>query len=169
MAGSTLTRERGVNPRQLVIHMQHLEELLRTAAQSGAFDDVRVSRRLAQAYVEVRLFQLLNWRSLSNLEHGRQPGPEGSVLKLYWSEMSKRLHALGMDVLGPASPLWRGAAHNPGDGSWQRAWLYYQASSIFAGTNEIQRSVIGERVLGLPREPADVGASGRKERSDGDK
>ena len=55
-----------------------------------------------------------------------------------------------MDVIGPASPLWRGASSNPGDGSWQRAWLYYQASSIFAGTNEIQRSVIGERVLGLP-------------------
>jgi alkylation response protein AidB-like acyl-CoA dehydrogenase len=173
VAGSTLTRERGVNPRQLVIHMQHLEELLRTAVATGGFDDVRLSRRLAGAFVEVRLFQLLNWRSLSSLEHGRQPGPEGSVLKLYWSEMSKRLHALGMDVLGPSSPLWRGASSNPGDGSWQRSWLYYQAASIFAGTNEIQRSVVGERVLGLPREPVagvTVGpkADGR-ERSDGNR
>jgi alkylation response protein AidB-like acyl-CoA dehydrogenase len=67
--------------------------------------------------------------------------------------MSKRLHELALDVLGPAAPLWRDGAGNPGDGSWQRAWLYYQAASIFAGTNEIQRNVIGERVLGLPREP----------------
>ena len=101
----------------------------------------------------MRLFQLHNWRSLSKLQRGLEPGPEGSILKLYWSEMSKRLHALALDVLGPAAPLWRDATGNPGDGSWQRAWLYYQAASIFAGTNEIQRNVIGERVLGLPREP----------------
>jgi alkylation response protein AidB-like acyl-CoA dehydrogenase len=145
----------------LVIHLQHLDELLRMAATSGAFDDTRLRRRLAQAYVEVRLFQLFNWRSLSRLENGRQLGPEGSLLKLYWSEMSKRLHALALDVLGAASPLWRDAEDNPGDGSWQRAWLYYQAASIFAGTNEIQRSVVGERVLGLPREPAPLGGRTR--------
>jgi alkylation response protein AidB-like acyl-CoA dehydrogenase len=160
VAGSTLSHERGVNPRQLVIHLQHLDELLRTGADTGAFDDPRLRRRLAQAYVEVRLFQLHNWRSLSRLERGLEPGPEGSVLKLYWSEMSQRLHALALDVLGSAAPLWQGAADNPGDGSWQRAWLYYQAASIFAGTNEIQRNVIGERVLGLPREPAPVAARG---------
>ena len=153
VAGSTLSHERGVNPRQLVIHLQHLDELLRRAVELGAFDDERLGPRLAQAYVEVRLFQLHNWRSLSKLERGLAPGPEGSILKLYWSEMSKRLHALALDVLGPAAPLWRGAEGNPGDGSWQRAWLYYQAASIFAGTNEIQRNVVGERVLGLPREP----------------
>jgi alkylation response protein AidB-like acyl-CoA dehydrogenase len=117
-----------------------------------------LSQHLAQAYVEVRLFQLLNWRSLSRLERGMEPGPEGSVLKLYWSEMSKRLHSLAMDIIGSASPLWFGADDNPGDGSWQRSWLYYQAASIFAGTNEIQRSVIGERVLGLPREPTGSGS-----------
>jgi alkylation response protein AidB-like acyl-CoA dehydrogenase len=72
-------------------------------------------------------------------------------MKLYWSEMSKRLHDTAMAVLGPASPLWRGAHDNPGDGRWQRSWLYYHAASIFAGTNEIQRNIIGERVLGLPR------------------
>jgi len=154
VANSTLSHERGVNPRQLVIHMQHLEELLRLAAGGGAFDDPRLGRRLAQAYVEVRLFQLHNWRSLSRLEKGLEPGPEGSILKLYWSEMSQRLHALALDVLGPAAPLWHDAHDNPGDGSWQRSWLYYQAASIFAGTNEIQRNVVGERVLGLPREPA---------------
>jgi alkylation response protein AidB-like acyl-CoA dehydrogenase len=154
VAGSTLSHERGVNPRQLVIHLQHLDELVRIGRELGAFDDERLSARLAQAYVEVRLFQLHNWRSLSRLERGREPGPEGSILKLYWSEMSKRLHALALDVLGAAAPLWRDAEGNPGQGSWQRAWLYYQAASIFAGTNEIQRNVIGERVLGLPREPA---------------
>ncbi len=151
VSSSTLTHERGTNPRQLVIHVQHLEELLRLALEQGVYDDHRTQQRLAQAYVEVRLFQLHNWRSLSKIEQGIALGPEGSALKLYWSEMSKRLHATAMEVLGPAAPLWRGAAGNPGDGQWQRSWLYYQSASIFAGTNEIQRNIIGERVLGLPR------------------
>jgi alkylation response protein AidB-like acyl-CoA dehydrogenase len=152
VSGSTLAHERGTNPRQLVIHGQHLDEVLRLAADRGAFDDPHTAQRLAQAFVEVKLFQLHNWRSLSRLEAGEPIGPEGSALKLYWSEMSQRLHSLALDVLGPASPLAAGATDNPGDGEWQRSWLYYQAASIFAGTNEIQRTIIGERVLGLPRE-----------------
>ncbi|HZQ84220.1 MAG TPA: acyl-CoA dehydrogenase family protein [Acidimicrobiales bacterium] len=154
VANSTLSHERGTNPRQLVIHLQLVEELFRLALEGDGLDDHRLRQRLAEAYVEVRLFQLHNWRTLSRLERGLEPGPEGSMLKLYWSEMSKRLHDTAMAVLGGASSLWRGADGNPGDGRWQRSWLYYQASSIFAGTNEIQRNIIGERVLGLPREPA---------------
>jgi alkylation response protein AidB-like acyl-CoA dehydrogenase len=153
VASSTLSHERGINPRQLVIHVQLVEELLRLALEAGAYDDDRLRPRLAQAYVEVRLFQLHNWRTLSRLARGQEPGPEGSLLKLYWSEMSKRMHDTVMAVLGPVAPLWRGAGDNPGDGSWQRSWLYYQASSIWAGANEIQRNIIGERVLALPREP----------------
>ncbi|MBV9662486.1 MAG: acyl-CoA dehydrogenase family protein [Actinobacteria bacterium] len=153
VANSTLSHERGTNPRQLVIHLQLVEELFRLALEGDGFEDHRLRQRLAEAYVEVRLFQLHNWRTLSRLERGLEPGPEGSMLKLYWSEMSKRLHDTAMAVLGGASSLWRGADGNPGDGRWQRSWLYYQASSIFAGTNEIQRNIIGERVLGLPREP----------------
>jgi alkylation response protein AidB-like acyl-CoA dehydrogenase len=153
VSASTLAHERGTNPRQLVIHSQHLDEMLRLAADRGAFDDPHTAQRLAQAFVEVKLFQLHNWRSLSRLESGRPIGPEGSALKLYWSEMSQRLHRLALDVLGPAAPLGAGATDNPGGGEWQRSWLYYQAASIFAGTNEIQRTIIGERVLGLPREP----------------
>ena len=151
VANSTLSHERGTNPRQLVIHIQLLEELLRLAQERGGFDDVRLRQRLAEVYVEVRLFQLHNWRSVSRLARGLEPGPEGSSLKLYWSEMSKRLHDAGMAVLGPAAPLWKGADDNPGEGRWQRSWLYYQGASIWAGTNEIQRNIVGERVLGLPR------------------
>ncbi len=151
VAGSTLSTERGINPRQLVIHSQLIEELLRLAEENGSFDNWRLRQQLAQAATEVRLFQLHNWRSLTRLSKGEAPGPEGSALKLYWSEMSKRLHQTAMDVIGTASPLWQGAPDNPADGAWQRSWLYYQASSIFAGTNEIQRTLLGERVLGLPR------------------
>ncbi len=152
VANSTLSHERGVNPRQLGIHCQLLDSLLDLARETRpGFDDWGLRQRIAQAYLEVKLFQLHNWRTLTRLERGEAPGPEGSALKLYWSEMSKRLHETAMAVLGPSAPLWEGATDNPGDGAWQRSWLYYQASSIFAGTNEIQRTLIGERVLGLPR------------------
>ena len=153
VAGSVLAGERGTNPRQLVIHSQLLDELVRLAAERGMANDPRTAQDMAQAFVEVRLFQLQNWRTLSKHAHGRPPGPETATAKLYWSEMSQRLHATVMRVLGDAAPLWRGARDNPAGGRWQRSWLYYRAASIFAGTNEIQRNLIGERTLGLPREP----------------
>jgi alkylation response protein AidB-like acyl-CoA dehydrogenase len=153
IANSTLTHERGVNPRQLVVHAQLVDELWRLALEHGALDDHRLAQRLAEAFVEVKLFQLHNWRSVSRTAKGLDPGPQGSINKLCWSEMSKRLHDTAMAVLGESAPLWRGASENPGDGAWQRSWLYYQASSIWAGTNEIQRNIVGERTLGLPREP----------------
>ena len=151
IANSTLTHERGVNPRQLVIHSQLLDELLRTAEELGAFDDEQLQADLMQAFVELRIFQLHNWRSVSRTSRQLDPGPVGNISKLWWSEMSQRMHTTMMDVVGPAAPLWRGARHTPGEGEWQRSWLYYQAASIWAGTNEIQRNVIGERTLGLPR------------------
>jgi len=95
---------------------------------------------------------------VSRLAKGLDPGPEGSALKLYWSEMSKRMHETAMAVLGASAPLWKGARHSASDGKWQRSWLYYQASSVWAGTNEIQRTILGERVLGLPR-PVRSGAA----------
>ena len=153
VANQTLTHERGVNPRQLVVHTQLVEELLRLANDNGSFDDHRLAQRLAEAFVEVQIFRLHNWRSISRTAKGEAPGPVGTINKVWWSEMSKRLHDTAMTVLGPAAPLWRGASENPGGGAWQRSWLYYQASSIWAGTNEIQRNLIGERALGLPREP----------------
>jgi alkylation response protein AidB-like acyl-CoA dehydrogenase len=153
IANATLTHERGVNPRQLVVHLQLIEELARLAAEHRRWDDPATASRLAQAYAEVQLFRLHNWRAISRTARGEAPGAVGAINKLWWSEVSKRLHELVMDVLGPAAPLWGPAAHNPGDGRWQRSWCYYQASSIWAGTNEIQRTVVGERVLGLPREP----------------
>ena len=153
VAGSVLAGERGTNPRQLVIHAQLLDELVHLASQRGLDEEPRTAQDLAQAFVEVRLFQLQNWRTLSKQAHGRQPGPETATAKLYWSEMSQRLHAIAMRILGDAAPLWRDAQDNPAGGRWQRSWLYYRAASIFAGTNEIQRNVIGERTLGLPREP----------------
>jgi|TARA_B110000263_G_scaffold126725_1_gene110261 alkylation response protein AidB-like acyl-CoA dehydrogenase len=160
VSASTLSVERGTNARQLVVHSQLLEELFALAENNGAIEDPRLARDLAQALVEVRLFRIQNQRVLSRLATGRDPGPVAATAKLAWSEMSQRLHGLVLRVLGDAAPLWRGADGNPGDGRWQRSWLYYRAATIFAGTSEIQRNLIGERTLDLPREPRMPGRTG---------
>jgi len=154
IANTTLGYERGVNPRQQVIHTQLLEALWHLADDTGMLDDEETARDLAQKFIEVRIFQLLNLRTLSRLAKGGEPGPQGSIGKLCWSEMSQRLHRTALRVLGDAAPLWVGAAGNPGDGKWQRSWLYYHAATIMGGTSEVQRNIIAERVLGLPREGA---------------
>src|SRR5207253_7609469 len=69
---------------------------VQTCALPISWDEWRLRQRLAEAFVEVKLFQLHNWRTLSRVQKGLEPGPEGSALKLYWSEMSKRLHETAM-------------------------------------------------------------------------
>jgi alkylation response protein AidB-like acyl-CoA dehydrogenase len=144
VANSTLSHERGINPRQLVIHTQLGDDLIRRVVTTAAYDDPRIRQQIAESYIEVRLFQLQSLRTLSRLAKGSEPGPEGSASKLYWSQMSQRMHDVGMRVLGSDAAM---------NGSWQRSWLYYRAASIWAGTNEIQRNIVAERVLGLPKEP----------------
>ncbi len=156
IAQTTLSHERGTSPRQLVIHLILLDELLRlahTTARDGvsAARDPLVRQRLAQTLIEVHLTKLHNWRTLTSLLRHGKPGPESSLVKLFWSEMSQRLHDTAMDLLGPHAQLGTGDARVLDHGRWQRSYLYYRAATIFAGTSEIQRNIIAERVLGLPR------------------
>ena len=151
VARSTLSHERGTSPRQLVKHIQQVDRLVRVANRGGQLSDPILAQRVAQAFIDVKIFQLFNWRTLSRLERGQEPGPESSLIKLFWSERTKAIHDSMLAVLGPAAPLWYGARDNPGDGDWQRDFLYYRAASIFAGTSEVQRNIIGETILGLPR------------------
>ena len=80
---------------------------------------------------------------------GEPLGPESSFIKLYWSEMSQRMHDTVMRALGPRAAL-RGS-DAPTHGRLADPYLYYRAASIFAGTSEVQRNIIAQRVLGLPR------------------
>ena len=82
---------------------------------------------------------------------GIEPGPESSITKLAWTDMTQALSARALDVVGAAAPLWWGADDNPGGGFWQRQWLWSKAASIAGGTSEVQRTIIGDRMLGLPR------------------
>jgi alkylation response protein AidB-like acyl-CoA dehydrogenase len=143
VAMTTLGFERGTglgSPAAFNRMFQEVVELTRARQRS---DDPDVRRRVAQGYVETRIFQLNNQRALSKLVKGGQVGSEASLNKLYWSEMETRLEELSLDVLGPDAEL---SEEKFGD------YLYARASMIYAGTSEIQKNIIAQRVLGLPRE-----------------
>ena len=99
------------------------------------------------------MLRLHNWRTLSRLARGQEPGPESSWVKLAWTDMTQHLSDAALGVVGEAAPLGRGGG-KPRGRRWQRQWLWSKAASIAGGTSEVQRTIIGERLLGLPREGA---------------
>jgi alkylation response protein AidB-like acyl-CoA dehydrogenase len=153
VANTTLAHERGTQfPfKEQVVHEVFLADLYALAAENGTLEDPLVADGLAEAFVALRVLRLHNWRTLSRLGRGIEPGPESSWIKLAWTDMTERLSAVALDVVGDAAPLDAGASGLSGDGRWQRQWLWSQAASIAGGTSEIQRTIIGDRILGLPR------------------
>ena len=153
VANTTLAHERGTSfPfKEQMVHEVYLDGLLELAARTGALDDPETGDDLAQAFIDVRLLRLHNWRTLTRLGRGEPPGAESSVVKLAWTEMTQHLSEVGLGLTGEASPLWAGAEGLEAGGTWQRQWLWSKAASIAGGTSEVQRTIIGERLLGLPR------------------
>ena len=151
IAQTTLSHERGTSPRQLVVHRILLGELLALARSTRAVEDPIIRQQLAQVFMDVEMTKLHNWRTLTQLRRHGKPGPESSLVKLFWSEMSQRLHDTAMQVLGLDGLYWSDDPRAIAHARWQRSYLYYRAASIFAGTSEIQRNIIAQRVLGLPR------------------
>src|SRR5207244_4141507 len=160
IASTTLAHERGTSPRQLVIHRMLLDDLLGLARDGidGAApsrSDPVVRQRLAQHLIDVEITRLNNWRTLSRLARREPLGPESSFVKLFWSEVRQRMHDTLMHLLGPRGLCWQAGPHAVAGGRLARSYLYYRAATLFAGTSEIQRNILAERVLGLPRARAE--------------
>jgi len=145
---STLSRYAGYRR-----EFDQVVETARSARRGGrAATQDRVTRqRLAQAFVELEVLRLNSLRSLTALANGHKPGSESSLQKLYYSEMGQRLARLGNDLLGPYGQLLGDSPRAPEHGRAAQRELQSRAPTIFAGTSEIQRNIIAERVLGLPR------------------
>ncbi|HUA94934.1 MAG TPA: acyl-CoA dehydrogenase family protein, partial [Acidimicrobiales bacterium] len=145
VAGTTLAHERGTNfPfKEEVVHEGYLSRLFAEAAANGSLDDPVVADALADAYTALVVLRTHNWRTLSKLARGEEPGPESSWVKLTWSAMSQQLSRAALEVVGPGAAVW---------GPWPRQWLWSKAASIAGGTSEVQRDIIGDRLLGLPRQ-----------------
>ena len=153
VAGTTLAHERGTAYpfKEQVVHEIYFDELMADDRAVAALRDPVAADQIVDAYVELGLLRLRNYRTLSQLGRGVEPGPDSSITKLVHSSMTRRLSNTALDILGDEAPLWPAGGRGLSAGSWQRQWLWSKAGSIAGGTDEIQRNIIAERLLGLPR------------------
>jgi alkylation response protein AidB-like acyl-CoA dehydrogenase len=147
-----------------VAHRLELDRLIALVRRRGLAGDPLVRQRIAWCHAKVEMLGLLGRRVLAQAATGAAPGPESSILKLYTSEYHARLTELAVDVLGLAGTVLSGApsvAHLGPDplgspntsAAWVQKFMIARAATIYGGSSQIQRSTIGERVLGLPPEP----------------
>jgi alkylation response protein AidB-like acyl-CoA dehydrogenase len=108
-------------------------------------------QKLAQTYIELEIMRLNCLRGISRLKDGQQPGPEASFVKLYWSHVYQRMTEMALEIEGPLAQIADGDPLAADDGIMQYEFLMSRASTIYSGSSEIQRNIIAERVLGLPK------------------
>jgi alkylation response protein AidB-like acyl-CoA dehydrogenase len=151
VALATLAFERGVG---LLGHQlsfrRELDRLLEVARANGRADDPVLRQRLARSYAELEVLRYNTLRSLSGYDGPVAP-PEASIIKLYWATWHRRLGELALDIRGPSGLVADGFPYELDD--FQRTFLFSRSETIYGGSNEIQKNIIGERVLGLPPEP----------------
>jgi alkylation response protein AidB-like acyl-CoA dehydrogenase len=157
VATTTLMNERGTSALATVMRYRivfdEIIDLARSTRRNGepATKDPVIRQQLAQFYVDLEMMRFTAYRTFSRILKGGDPGPEGSISKLAWSELNQRMMELVMALEGPASQLMHGSPHAVESGRWQHHFLRSRANTIEAGTSEIQRNIIAERVLGLPK------------------
>jgi alkylation response protein AidB-like acyl-CoA dehydrogenase len=152
-AMTTLGYERGGNA--TTAHLGFEQELLAlfdVARRTGASRIPRIRQELAWCYTQVQLMRYAGLRLLSTLVAGGQPGPEASLSKLMWSEYHKRFGEVVVDVIGMEA-LVRPEGTDYEISDWQDVFLASRAGTIYSGTSQIQKNIVAERALGLPKGP----------------
>jgi alkylation response protein AidB-like acyl-CoA dehydrogenase len=152
---STLSHERAsaAPHARLEAEIELLRELARRRSRGGALaaEDPWVRQQLARFATEIAILRLNTYRNADTIERTGLPGPMGSTLKLGWSELDQRVKEFAVELLGPYGLLTGSDPLAVDEGFWNHELLWSRAATIYAGTSEIQRNIIAERVLGLPR------------------
>lgn len=151
VAMGTLAFERGASTLgQQYQFANELDQVMEIARNNGSASDPLIRQRLADAYIGLRIMRFNALRTLFAGDRA-ELGREAMMTKLYWATWHRELGKLAMDVLGPEAEIADAAPYELG--ALQRLFLFTRSDTIYAGTNQIQRNIIGERALGLPREP----------------
>ncbi|MDQ0840824.1 acyl-CoA dehydrogenase family protein [Streptomyces sp. V1I6] len=151
VAMSTAGNERGLtlrSPGRFTAAADRLVALWRSGADPS---DTALRDRVADAVIGARAYRLFTYAGASRIAAGGSIGAESSLNKVFWSELDIALHETALDLLGPYGELSDTAGEAPAHGSWAEGYTFSLAGPIYAGTNEIQRDIIAERLLGLPK------------------
>ncbi|MEE2031502.1 acyl-CoA dehydrogenase family protein [Rhodococcus chondri] len=142
VAMSTASNERGLSLRAPGRFLATTDRLLRAYRESDRRDDATMRNRVADAWIGARAYELSTWGTVTRLQNGGQLGAESSINKVFWSEWDIATHETALELQGPEAELVD---------SWTDGYLFSLSGPIYAGTNEIQKNVIAERLLGLPK------------------
>jgi alkylation response protein AidB-like acyl-CoA dehydrogenase len=157
VAVSTLMYERGSYGARLHLifrrNISRLIQIARVTPRNGrtAADDPLIRQKLAQCFAEIEIMRLNQLRAFSRITATGVPGPEGSMQKIFWSELNQRVQQLAQEIMGPYGQLLATDPRAIDKGLWSYGYLRTRGNTIEAGTSEVQRNIIGHFVLGLPR------------------
>jgi alkylation response protein AidB-like acyl-CoA dehydrogenase len=154
VAMATAGFERGLmlrSPARFQHTARKLVELYRAVAASGAPLDPALRGRVARGWADAEAYALNTYQTVSRLLAGGRIAEEASLGKIFWSELDVRLHETALELLGARADLLPESPAAGDVGAWLDGWLFSLAGPIYAGTNQIQRNIIAERILGLPR------------------
>jgi alkylation response protein AidB-like acyl-CoA dehydrogenase len=144
--------------RDLLTHIRHISlqtavtRLIKLARDRGQARDPVLRQKIASIVIGEQALKLNGYRSLTRVLRGGAPGPEGSTAKLHWSQVDQELALVATEILGQYSQVSGGSPWAPDEGQWEFYELLARGSGIRAGTTEILRNILGERVLGLPKD-----------------
>lgn len=153
VAMSTAGFERGLmlrSPARFQETARRLLELYKANREQADIDPA-IGDAVMKAYLDAEAYTLTTYMTASRLMQGNKIGPESSTNKIFWSELDQKMHETALSILGARAELWPHAPEAGEVGSWLDGFLFSQAGPIYAGTNEIQRNIIAERMLGMPR------------------
>jgi alkylation response protein AidB-like acyl-CoA dehydrogenase len=151
VAMATTSSERGLSlrsPGRFLATAAQLIELYREYRETGRAE---VRDRVVRAWMDAEAYRWFTFKTVTRMMSGEAIGAESSLTKVFWSEMDVAMHETALTLLGPKAELVSGAPDAENSGGWMKGFQFALAGPIYAGTNEIQRNIIAERVLGLPR------------------
>ncbi len=153
VAMGTLGKER-VGTSGLAIGMRSDLDAMISLARSlnpAALQDPELRQRIARAHIDIEYTKLLNYRALSKILKNQKNWPEVPLAKLQWSHLAQTLAELAVDLLGPAGMMAKGSDFAADGGAWNRLYVFQRYTSIGAGTTEVQKNIIADRALKLPK------------------